>query len=82
MRKALIWSVSLATLLLVGSCGVSDSGASVTTTEPITVLDSFQLDGGYDFKVFCRHGDKYYVSDVYSGWDLEVFPGHKDCEGK
>lgn len=82
MRKALIASVSLATLLLVGSCGSSNSDTSVTTTEPVTVLDRFQVDEGFDIKVFCRHGDKYYMSDVYHGWDLEVFPGHKDCEGK
>lgn len=82
MRKALISSVSLSTLLLVGSCGVSGSDTSVTTTEPVTVLDRFQVDGGFDIKVFCRHGDKYYMSDVYHGWDVEVFPGHKDCEGK
>lgn len=82
MKKALISSVSLATLLLVGSCGVQDSGASVTTTAPAVVLDEFQFNGGFDFKVFCRNGDKYYVSDVYNGWDMEVFPGHKDCEGK
>jgi hypothetical protein len=82
VKQALIASVSLATLLLVGSCGTGGSDTSVTTTEPVTTLDAFQLDGSYDFKVFCRKGDKYYVSDVYHGWDLEVFPGHKDCEGK
>lgn len=83
MRKALIWLVSLSTLLLVGSCGGGSSSPSVATTEPITVLDSFEVDrSSGEIKVFCRHGDKYYLSDVYGGWDLEVFPGHKDCEGK
>lgn len=82
MNKALSALLTASLVVLVGSCGSSSSGASVTTTEAVTVLDQFQLNGGYDFKVFCRNGDKYYVSDVYHGWDLEVFPGHKDCEGK
>jgi len=80
--KALSALLSVVLLFLVGSCGSDASGPSAKPSEGITTLDEFTLYSDLSIRVFCRHGDKYYVSDVYAGWDIEVFPGHKDCEGK
>jgi hypothetical protein len=76
MSKALSVLLTGAAVFLVASCGAE------AVTEPVTVLDQFKLSDGQEFKVFCRNGDKYYLSDIYAGWDLEVFPKHADCEGK
>lgn len=80
--KALRASLSLAALLLVGSCGVDSSSSSVSVSEPVTMLDQFKLPEGGQIKVFCRNGDKYILSDVYAGWDVEYLEDNKDCEGK
>lgn len=80
MKHALISIVSMVTLLLVGSCGLSAVSAPTSNSDPSFVLkDSFSWQGNL-IEVLCRKGHMYVVSDVYYGANVQRIDNHEECK--
>lgn len=82
LKRAVISIVSVATLVLVSSCGAGSSEASQGHSEPqYRVLDRFTVpELGGEVMVVCRHNDMYVFSDVYYGVQTQRFDNHEECK--
>jgi len=75
VKQALIASVSLATLLLVGACGSDQYTTSGGDSEPFTVETRYTNDLTYNVYTACIKGDKVFITST----GLAVIHNHEEC---
>lgn len=85
MNKPLRASLSLALVILVGSCGVENSTPSTGQADPsVTKYQYRELVGVYNNRyglhTWCVGKDKMFISGGYSA--VAVIHNHEDCGGK
>jgi hypothetical protein len=77
MRRALSVAVTVATLLLVGSCGSTASGGSQGFSGRI--LDRYEAPNGDDVTVFCRGTDLMVHMDGNKSGSIQMIPKEPRC---
>lgn len=77
MRRALSVAVTVATLLLVGSCGSTASGGSQGFSG--RVLDRYEMPNKDEVTVFCRGTDLMIHLSGYKRGSIQMIPKEPRC---
>jgi hypothetical protein len=76
VKRALVASVTVVALLLVGACGSDQYTTSGGNSEPFTVETRHTNDLTYNVYTACIKGDKVFITST----GLAVIHNHEECD--